>query len=152
MSSLSNYILLVEDDPDDQYLIRQAIRDSGSSIRLDCLADGLYLEQYLLQCQLGVSAELPRMILLDLNMPALDGKKVLQWLKGSREFCSIPVVVFTTSNSEADIEACYRLGANSYVIKPLGYQELSETVAVMCEHWLKVAALPCVGQGASPEL
>ncbi len=136
------YILIAEDDPDDQYLLRQAIRECSMDIQLDCIPDGSYVVEYLKSRLLNETESLPKIILLDLNMPSLDGKTVLHLIKSDKNFKHIPVVMFTTSNLESDVRDCYDLGANSYVVKPLGYPELRETIEIVCRHWLKVVTLP----------
>jgi CheY-like chemotaxis protein len=79
---------------------------------------------------------LPSVILLDLNMPGLDGRDVLVQLKQDQRFREIPVVIFTTSSSPSDIEFCYQQGANAYLIKPMGTQALQQTVQAFINFWL----------------
>ena len=87
---------------------------------------------------------LPAIILLDLNMPGTDGRAVLQTIKQDPELRSIPVIVFTTSANSRDVEECYRLGANSYLTKPLKYAELEEKVQLIVRYWLEASELPTV--------
>ncbi len=135
------YILMVEDDLDDQYLMRQAIRGCSIAVQMDCVADGHHVLEYLKEKFASETELLPKLILLDLNMPSLNGKVTLQKIKSDQQFKHIPVVIFTTSNSQEDIRDCYDLGANSYIVKPLGYPELRETIEIVCCHWLKVVTL-----------
>ena len=82
------------------------------------------------------------MVLLDLNMPRVDGRQVLQEIRGSEELRSIPVVVMTTSNQEADIVRSYDVGANSYLVKPVDIQGLSEALASLENYWFEIVLLP----------
>jgi len=84
----------------------------------------------------------PSLILLDLNMPASDGREVLQEIKRDARLRTIPVLVFTTSSNPKDIEACYHAGANSYLIKPVNMQEFVRMLQLLCDYWLSVVVLP----------
>lgn len=138
----TSYILIAEDDPDDQYLIRQAIRECSVDIQIDCISDGHYALDYLSQRWSEDPSSLPKVIFLDLNMPSSNGKIVLKTLKSEAKFKHIPVIIFTTSNSEQDVKECYEFGANGYVVKPLGYPELLDAMDVLCRHWLQIVTLP----------
>ena len=85
---------------------------------------------------------LPAIILLDLNMPGTDGRTVLKILKQDPQLFKIPVIIFTTSSNNEDIEECYRLGANSYVTKPINYSALEEKVCLIVRYWLEFNELP----------
>ncbi len=89
-----------------------------------------------------VSAPRPSIILLDLRLPGTDGRDVLAQIKNDPDLRSIPVVVLTTSEAPVDIEACYRAGANSYVKKPVGFENYLEAVRSLDEYWFRIAILP----------
>jgi CheY-like chemotaxis protein len=84
----------------------------------------------------------PAMILLDLNLPGLDGREVLKRLKQDEDFKEIPVIVWTTSANPKDVESCYKWGANSYLLKPMDIKQLSNTVRALAQFWLDIALLP----------
>lgn len=87
-------------------------------------------------------SERPGLILLDLNMPGMDGRKTLQLLKEDDKFKSVPVIILTTSSDERDVEACYKLGANTYVQKPVSFEGLIEAIKRLKEYWFEIALLP----------
>ena len=87
---------------------------------------------------------LPVLVLLDLNMPGTDGRAVLDVLKRDPRLQSIPVIIFTTSSNERDIADCYRLGANSYLTKPIEYAALEEKIRLAIDYWLDASELPAV--------
>lgn len=88
------------------------------------------------------TAPRPSIILLDLRLPGTDGKDVLQQIKREPSLCSIPVIVLTTSDAPVDIEACYQAGANSYVKKPVGFENYLQAVKSLDEYWFHIAILP----------
>ena len=87
---------------------------------------------------------LPAIVLLDLNLPGTDGRMVLQQLKQHATLHTLPVIVFTTSTNSRDIEECYRLGANSYLTKPIEYAVLEEKVRLIIRYWLEMSELPTI--------
>ena len=95
---------------------------------------------------------IPGLILLDLNMPGIDGRKVLQQLKADAQLRKIPVVILTTSDSERDISTCYEAGANAYIVKSLKQNELVEVVRQLKIFWFGAVALPRAGETAEHEL
>jgi two-component system response regulator len=84
----------------------------------------------------------PGIILLDLNMPGLDGRKTLEIIKRTQQLRSIPVVILTTSNDERDVQACYDLGANTYIQKPVDFDGLISAIKRLKEYWFEIALLP----------
>jgi len=84
----------------------------------------------------------PQLILLDLNMPGLDGRRTLEIIKGDEKLCTIPVVVLTTSADRRDVERCYELGASTYIQKPVSFEGLAEAVRTMTDYWFGIALLP----------
>ncbi|MEM1251887.1 MAG: response regulator [Cyanobacteria bacterium P01_H01_bin.21] len=87
-------------------------------------------------------AEMPGLILLDLNLPGTDGREVLSQIKQDDQLKTIPVVVMTTSSNPKDIEACYRSGVNSYMLKPTNIEQLKMSIQLFIDYWYKVAVLP----------
>ncbi len=131
-------IYLAEDDPDDVYLIQMAFNEAGHEVELSCFSDGRHLMQAMTRPD---GAELPNLILLDLNLPVMDGKATLRSIKEHAQIQSIPVVVYTTSKSERDIEEVYSLGANSYMVKSPDYGELVDKVKCLCDYWFATVEL-----------
>lgn len=86
----------------------------------------------------------PHLIVLDLNLPATDGREVLHWIKSHHNLSIIPVVVFTTSANQQDIDFCYEKGVNSYLLKPMGYLNLKQKVNVLIQYWFQQVILPAV--------
>jgi CheY-like chemotaxis protein len=138
-------ILLAEDDPDDRYLISEALDESQVGVELFIVEDGEALLEYLKRQGKFADAEqwpLPRLILLDLNMPRLDGREALKAIKQTPEFRRIPVVVLTTSNAEEDIHRTYDLGISGYITKPVSFSGLLDVMKAIGWYWLQVSKLP----------
>jgi two-component system, chemotaxis family, response regulator Rcp1 len=135
-------ILLVEDNPGDAMLIREALVDNDPKLRMREARDGEAAIS-LLKGE-GPSKEMarPNLILLDLNLPKKDGREVLQEIKADPGLMQIPVVVFTSSNADDDVSKAYKLHANCYVRKPFGLEELQKFVKDIKEFWFEVARLP----------
>ncbi|KJY89874.1 response regulator [Pseudoalteromonas piscicida] len=132
-----NYILVADDDFDDQELIRDAFEDNGvMEAKLQFVSDGVELIEKLNSTEL-----LPSLIILDLNMPRKSGKDVLAEMRGAANLKHIPVIMFSTSDSEIDIKQCYLLGANSYMTKPSQYHELVDSMKSLLSFWLGTAKL-----------
>ena len=93
-----------------------------------------------------LKAPLPVAILLDLNLPNTDGRDVIQMVKESPDLKTIPIIVLTTSNSLQDIQTCYQYGANCYMLKPMGVNEMQQTVQILFQHWFQFAVLPSYGK------
>jgi CheY-like chemotaxis protein len=130
-------ILLAEDDPKDIELILTALGEYNLANEIVVARDGVEVLDYL-YCQ-GTFAQRPAgnpvVILLDLKMPKLDGIQVLQQLKGDEQMRSIPIVVLTSSRESRDLEACYKLGVNAYVVKPVRFNEFVEAVKQIGMFW-----------------
>lgn len=138
-------ILLVDDNPAEIELFREALQEVNPNLRLltatggeDCLALIRQIED-----QADVAG--PDLILLDLNMPGSDGRSILARIKGSRELHHLPVIILSTSKHENDVLDTYRLHANSYVAKPLGFEELKILLRDLLHYWLRVARIPVAG-------
>ncbi len=143
MSSGSPFnVLLVEDSAGDVRLTREAFKDAKVHIDLHVVVDGVEALAFLKQEGKYASVPRPDLILPDLNLPRKDGREVLQEIKQSPSFGSIPVVILTTSESEADILRSYRLHANCYITKPVGLDGFLEVVRSIDSFWLSVVKLP----------
>jgi len=136
-------ILIAEDDPDDQLLLQNAFQENGVLNTLDFVTDGLGLLYYLNTVfESGAGASYPDFIMLDLNMPRMNGQEALHDLKQHPVFRKIPVIVYTTNNDELEVRKCYDLGANTYIVKPSSFHGMVETVRTVLQYWLSTAAIP----------
>jgi CheY-like chemotaxis protein len=138
-------ILLVEDDPDDIYLISEAITECQLSVRLNVVENGEQLLDYLYQREnFSNPQEAPRpdLILLDLNMPRKDGREVLEDIKADPDLCTIPIVILTTSSAAEDLAHTYSHGASGFVTKPVSFEGLRETMCKLGAYWLNTVQLP----------
>jgi two-component system, chemotaxis family, response regulator Rcp1 len=135
-------VLLVEDSPGDVRLTQEAFRDTNSTIRLHVATDGV--EAMAMLTQRGVHANSPRpdLILLDLNLPRMDGREVLAHIKEDDNLKTIPTVILTTSEAEADIVKSYELQANCYLSKPVELDAFENLVKSINDFWLTKAKLP----------
>ena len=140
-------VLLVEDNPNDAELTMRALRASVRGERFLHAEDGV-MALGMLFGEGGAPArlaKLPRMILLDLKLPKLDGLEVLRRVKQDERTRSIPVVVLTSSKEARDIAESYRLGANSYLVKPVGFEEYIAAIREACRYWLVLNQPPLPG-------
>ena len=135
-------VLLVEDDPGDVVLIQEAFADNKVRNRLHCVADGVEAIDFLRQQGDHAGAKRPDLILLDLNLPRMDGREVLAAVKADETLRSIPVVVLTTSEAEEDILRSYELHANAYVTKPVDFERFIEVVRQIDDFFVTVVKLP----------
>ena len=135
-------VLLVEDSPGDIRLTQEALKDAKMHINLHVARDGEQAMSFLLREGEYGNAPRPDLILLDLNLPKKDGREVLEEIKESPTLKSIPVVILTTSSSEADILRSYLLHANCYITKPVGLDGFLKVVKSIDNFWLSVVKLP----------
>jgi CheY-like chemotaxis protein len=138
VSALARPILLVEDNPDDVELTRLAFNEAGIASELHVARDGAEALDFLFArgAHAGRGGELPSIVLLDLNLPRVDGREVLQAVRADPRTRSLPIVVLTTSGEPFDVEACYALGANSYIRKPVDFQQFVWAVKQVGMYWL----------------
>jgi len=138
-------ILLIEDSPDDFEATERSFEKAGLSNPLHWCSNGQDALDYLQQRgkYADVSGvERPSLILLDLNMPGLDGRALLEIVKQDKDLRRIPVVVLTTSNDARDIDRCYELGASTYIQKPVDFDGLIRVATVIRDYWFGIALLP----------
>ena len=135
-------VLLVEDSAGDVRLTREALKDAKVHVHLQVVPDGIEAMAFLKHQGQHVQAPRPDLILLDLNLPKKDGRQVLEEIKQSPSLKSIPVVILTTSASEADILRSYMLHANCYITKPVDLNGFLDVVKSIDNFWLSVVKLP----------
>lgn len=138
-------ILMADDDEDDRDFTRSAMQESRLANDLRTVEDGEELLDYLhRRGRYADPKDSPRpgLILLDLNMPRLDGREALREIKADPKLRHIPVVVLTTSKTEEDILRSYNLGANCFITKPVTFEGLVEVVRVLDKHWFQLVELP----------
>ncbi len=143
-------ILMADDDPDDCLMAKDALEESRLANGIRFVEDGEELLDYLHQRGKYVAPEAaprPGLILLDLNMPRMDGREALREIKADSELRRIPVVVLTTSKAEEDILRTYDLGANSFIIKPVTFEALVEVMKTLAMYWFEIVELPRNGIG-----
>lgn len=131
-------IFIAEDDPDDIYLLGMAFKEAGYQVELHNFEHGGKLMESLAK---AYPHAMPTLIMLDLNLPVLDGKNALQAIKAQEALRTIPVIVYTTSKSEKDITEVYALGANSYIVKSPDYSEQVRKIRSFCDYWLNTVQL-----------
>lgn len=138
-------ILMAEDDPDDRLLTKEALSESQLANELYFVEDGIELLDYLYQRGAYTDpqcAPRPGLILLDLNMPRMDGREALAKIKADPDLRRIPVVVLTTSKAEEDILKSYDLGVGGFITKPVSFEDLVEVVKTIGKYWFQIVELP----------
>jgi two-component system, response regulator len=131
-------ILVVEDSLDDLEAVKRAFRKNDIAVKIEHAVSG---EEAMAHLR-ATDKPRPALVLLDLNMPGMGGRKALEAIKGDEKLKQIPVLVLTTSNYEEDILKCYNLGANTYLQKPVDFDELCLAVRKIKEYWFETAMLP----------
>jgi CheY-like chemotaxis protein len=135
-------VLLVEDDPGDVLMTREAFEDYKVTNQLHVVQDGADAMAFLRQEGEYADAPRPDLVLLDLNLPRMDGREVLQAIKSDPALASIPVVVLTTSEAEEDVLRSYSLHANAYVTKPVDFERFIDVVRQIDDFFVTVVRLP----------
>ena len=135
---------MADDDPDDRMLTKEALEENKLAHDLNFVNDGVQLMDYLYRRgeHNEVNAPKPDLILLDLNMPKMDGREALQKIKENPSFKRIPVIILTTSRAEEDIINSYDLGVNSFISKPVMFKDLVEVTRQIGQYWFGVVDLP----------
>lgn len=144
MTTATSHILLVEDNQDDYEATVRSLKKNHVLSPVHWCQSGQDALDYLHKTgqYQGLNHDLPGLVLLDLNMPGIDGREVLNRIKDDEKLRSIPVVILTTSADAKDIDQCYDLGASTYIQKPVSFSGLSEAIRTMKEYWFGVAILP----------
>jgi CheY-like chemotaxis protein len=132
-------VLLVEDSEDDAELTIRALRKHKLANSLHHVEDGIEALEFLLS---GASPPRPRVILLDLKLPKVDGIEVLRRLREDERTRNIPVVVLTSSKEDRDLQEAYRLGANSYIVKPVDFAKFADVVGQLGMYWVLMNEVP----------
>lgn len=143
-------ILMADDDPDDCMMTKEALEEAGLHVDFSTVHDGETLLDYLHQRGAfeGLQGQaLPELILLDLNMPKLDGREALRAIRAEPTLKHIPVVAFTTSSEAVEVRRMYALGANSFLVKPVAFDTLVGLMKTLYHYWFQTAHLP----GHAPE-
>lgn len=135
-------VLLVEDNPGDVELVRQGLAQSEIAAVLDVVEDGEAALAYLSQARAEASSSCPDLVLLDLDLPLLDGWAVLRAVKSDEHWRRVPVIVMTTSSAREDVQAAYANHANAYVPKPMELDRFVDVVCGLCRFWFDVVSLP----------
>lgn len=139
------HLLVVEDNPDDEVLTLRALQKTGLNLKIDIARDGAEAVDYLLAE--GAHAERaveppPQMVLLDLKLIKLSGLEVLKRVRAHPRTAIVPVVILTTSTEEQDVLACYSNGCNSYIPKPINFDEFARQIDHLANYWLRINRLP----------
>lgn len=137
-------ILLVEDDPADREIVTRFLDESKFRNEVDTVSDGEEALDYLLgdSSDTDGNGHRPDLVLLDLNLPKLDGREILKRMNETTGLKEIPVVVLTTSDEEEDVHRSYGLGASSYITKPVDIEQFSEVIQSLSQYWLEIVVLP----------
>jgi DNA-binding response OmpR family regulator len=141
MSSVINPILLVEDNADDVFFLRRALKAKNVDVPVVLMPDGREAIRYLNGENDYANRSvhpLPRLVLLDLQLPYFTGLQVLEWARKQAVVKRIPIVIFSSSSQASDIEQAYELGANSYLVKPTDVAELGRIVETLRVYWLEI--------------
>ena len=150
-------ILLAEDDPNDVLLLQRAFQKAGLRDNLKVVRDGEQAIDYLIGKGPYSNRDrypLPFLLLLDLKMPGTDGFEVLQWVRAETELKRLLIVVLTSSNLQADVDRAYELGANSYLVKPVEFDEMANMIQRFEAYWSEINRMPttaCAAQVPRPE-
>ncbi len=145
MSEAAIDVLLVEDNPDDAEFTLRALRKANVALRIALVDDGVSALEFVFRT--GAHAErmpptLPRVVLLDLKVPKVDGLEVLRRIKSDPRTRALPIVVLTSSREQRDIREAYVRGANSYIVKPIEYAELIAKLGDLVRYWLQLNETP----------
>ena len=141
-NDISLQVLLVEDSPGDVRLTQEAFREANPAVALHVASDGVEAMAFLRHEGAHIHAPRPDLILLDLNLPKMDGREVLAHIKNDESLKTIPIVILTTSEAEADILKSYQLQANCYLSKPVQLDAFQNLVKSINDFWLIKVKLP----------
>lgn len=144
-SKMLPLVLYAEDDLHEIKLCKAALEDADVHFRMEFVRDGIQLMNYLHNkddFQDKTLYRRPDLLMIDLNMPGKDGRECLEEIKADRDLCSIPVIIFSTSNLAQVIREMYALGASSYITKPLHFLDLVKVFEAIDKYWIKIVCLP----------
>ncbi len=136
------HILLAEDDDNDVRITRRALRKSGLDATLSVACDGQAALDYLYRREPFIDAPKPDLVLLDMNLPKINGMEVLRTIKADPELRALPMIMLTTSGRQEDVTAAYACGANAFVCKPIRFARFVEVIKELSEYWSRVARVP----------
>lgn len=142
-------ILLVDDSEADRDLFEHALGDIDPKVTIRCVCSGDDALAMLTEGPHTNARYTTRMIVMDLNMPGLDGIETLRAIRASGPLASLPVVILSSSNSKRDVNRAYHFGANAFFTKPSGYELYVEKIRTLIKHWLEIAELPSMALLAS---
>ena len=145
---MTETILLVEDSEDDVFFMERAIKLAGGRTSLKVAKDGQMAVDYLSGIREYADRKeypVPSLVLLDLKLPRVPGLEVLRWIRARPELQTLPVVILTSSGERADLERGYRLGANSFMVKPSESDDLLGLAKCLSDYWFKYNVLPRTG-------
>ena len=137
-------ILLVEDNEADIEMTLRSLSESNVCNAIQVVRDGREALDLLFPAEGGLEPVKPRVVFLDLELPKVSGHEILRRMKADEKTRDIPVVIMTSSSQQADIDRCYELGANSYVVKPIGFEDFSRVVKELKLYWLVLNELPSI--------
>ena len=143
-----NILLHVEDDPNDVLLLQRAFRKANAALAIHAVTDGDKAVAYLSGAEEFADREkypLPTVVLLDLKMPRKSGLEVLQWIRGNQVLRRAIVIVFTSSKHDEDVNKAYEIGANSYLVKPVGFDMLVDVAKMIQQYWINTNERPHLG-------
>ncbi|RAJ01625.1 CheY-like chemotaxis protein [Chitinophaga skermanii] len=139
------YILVADDDADDRDMLLAAFTESNLPQQLIFVENGEELMLYLRRkgkYRDEIAFPHPKLILLDLNMPKKDGREALEEIRADKHLKGLPIIVVTTSKEERDVERCYEIGANSFIIKPVTFSALLEFCSIISQYWFNLVEMP----------
>lgn len=138
-------LLIADDDEEDREMTQQALQENFILNEIHFVDDGVELLDYLLRRGTYEDPKLspkPGLILLDLNMPRMDGREALEQIKSHPELCNIPVIILTTSHAEEDILRSYDLGVNCFITKPVTFRDFIEVTKSLGQYWFEIVQIP----------
>lgn len=135
-------ILMAEDDLDDIFLVKKALEDAKIQSNFHVVHDGQELLEELNKQVLSGGNAFPDLILVDIDMPRISGIKALELIRKNPVLKKIPIIMLTTSSNQGDIDICYSLGANSYLIKPKSLGDLTDSLNILREYWFETVQMP----------
>jgi two-component system response regulator len=135
-------LLLIEDSPGDIRLVQEALKDSRIPLNLSVAHDGVEAIEFLSHQERFTDSPRPDLIMLDLNLPRKSGREVLRQIKSDPALKNIPIIIFTTSDDERDVQSSYDLCANCYIIKPVDYYRFMDIIRVIENFWFSIVKLP----------